>query len=271
MTILLTGATGFVGRQVHTALVARHVPVRVVIRAGTDARLVAPVESVVSTPDLFAERAEWWRTACTGIHTVVHVAWIAEPGNYLHSQENQSCLHGTLELAHSAVDAGARRFVGIGSCFEYDVGKGYLSTRTPLAPRTPYASAKADAFRALTDFLLRSEVSFAWCRLFYLYGEGENERRLVPYLRRQLSAGHPAEMTHGDQVRDYLDVQEAGAMIADVSLGGLTGPINICSGVAVTVRALAERIADEYGRRDLLHFGARPDNAFDPPFIVGVR
>ena len=50
------------------------------------------------------------------------------------------------------------------------------------------------------------------------------------------------------------------------------GPVNACPGVPVTVRELAEHICDEYGgRRDLLHFGARPDNAFDPPRVVGVR
>ena len=54
-------------------------------------------------------------------------------------------------------------------------------------------------------------------------------------------------------------------------LGQQQGAVNICSGEGVTVRQLAERIADEYGRRDLLRFGARPENIFDPPRIVGVR
>ena len=59
-------------------------------------------------------------------------------------------------------------------------------------------------------------------------------------------------------------------MIVDAALGTGQGPVNVCSGVPVTVRALAERIADEYGRRDLLQFGARADNLVDPPRVVGV-
>jgi dTDP-6-deoxy-L-talose 4-dehydrogenase (NAD+) len=77
-------------------------------------------------------------------------------------------------------------------------------------------------------------------------------------------------LTPGDQVRDFLDVREAADIIADVALGDVCGPVNVCSGVPVTVRALAERIADEYGRRDLLRFGARPYNDFDPPRVVGA-
>jgi len=271
MTVLLTGATGFVGRQVHKALVAHGATVRVVLRPGTEARLAAPAERLVTTPDLFIEQAGWWALACAGIDTVVHAAWYAEPASYLHSPKNQDCLAGTLALARGAIAAGVRRFVGIGTCFEYDVAAGLLTIKTPLDPQTPYAAAKASAFRALSELLPSHAVGFAWCRLFYLYGDGENERRLVPYLRERLARGEPAELTRGTQIRDFLDVREAGAMIADVALGTAQGPVNICSGVPVTVRELADRIADEYGRRDLLRFGARPDKAFDPPRVVGLR
>jgi dTDP-6-deoxy-L-talose 4-dehydrogenase (NAD+) len=146
-----------------------------------------------------------------------------------------------------------------------------MTTDTPLAPNTLYAACKASAFQVLRFFLGAEAVSFAWCRIFYLYGQGENERRLVPYIRRQLEAGQEVLLTRGDQVRDFLDVRDAGRMIADVALGQQQGAVNICSGEAVTVRQLAERIADEYGRRDLLRFGARQENIFDPPRVVGVR
>ena len=88
--ILLTGATGFVGRQVHKALHARGVPVCAVIRAGSEARLAADVASLVTSPDLFAEDVAWWAKACAGIDTAIHAAWYAEPGNYLHSPDRKS-------------------------------------------------------------------------------------------------------------------------------------------------------------------------------------
>ena len=271
MTVLLTGATGFVGRQVFKALARRGVAVRAVIRERTQARLAASAESVVTTPDLFAEGVKWWAEVCTGIDTAIHVAWFAEPGSYLQSPKNKDCLAGTLEFAKGAAQAGIRRFVGIGTCFEYDLGVGRLTVDTPLNPSTLYAQAKADAFTALSQRLPQLGIEFLWCRLFYLYGEGEDERRLVPYLRAKLKAGNPAELSSGTQIRDFLDVREAGCMIVEAALGTVEGPVNICSGAGVTVRAMAERIADEYGRRDLLRFGARADNLVDPPVIIGVR
>ena len=198
------------------------------------------------------------------------VAWYAEPGQYLQSPKNSECLAGTLLLAEGASQAGVRRFVGVGTCFEYDLDLGLLGVDAPLKPTTPYAEAKAAAFTALSRLLPARDVEFVWCRLFYLYGEGEDERRLVPYLHARLRAGEAVQLTSGTQIRDFLDVREAGRMIVDAALGTGQGPVNVCSGVPVTVRALAERIADEYGRRDLLQFGARADNLVDPPRVVGV-
>lgn len=206
-----------------------------------------------------------------GSQTLIHAAWYAVPGQYLTSPLNLECLTGTLNLARAFAAVGGKRFVGIGSCAEYDPSGGLLTTDTPLAPTTLYAACKASAFQVLRCLLPTEGISFAWCRIFYLYGEGEDERRLVPYIRRQLEAREEVLLTRGDQVRDFLDVKDAARMIVDTALGQQEGAVNICSGNGVTVRQLAERIADEYGQRELLRFGAKPENIFDPPRIVGVR
>jgi nucleoside-diphosphate-sugar epimerase len=270
---LLTGATGFVGRQVLRALGETGVRVRVVVRDGKQGQLATleGIESVVTTPDLFAESAEWWTDVCKGIDTVIHVAWYAETGKCLQSAKNLDCLMGTLQMAKGAAQAKVSRFIGIGTCFEYDFTEGVLAVETPLQPLTSYAGAKVAAFIALSQWLPQQGVEFAWCRLFYLYGEGEDGRRLVPYLHSKLAAGEPAELTSGSQIRDFLDVREAGRMVVETSLSDEQGPVNICSGVPITVRQLAEQIADKYGRRDLLRFGVRPDNLVDPGCIVGIR
>lgn len=271
--VMLTGATGFVGRQVLRALAERDVRVRAVVRDGKQRQLppLTNIETVVTTPDLFAENADWWADVCRGIDAVIHVAWYAEPGQYLQSTKNFDCLMGTLQMAKGAAQSKVRRFIGIGTCFEYDLTGGMLSVETPLRPSTPYAGAKAAAFMALSQWLPLQGVEFAWCRLFYLYGEGEDARRLVPYLRTKLMAGETAELTSGSQIRDFIEVGVAGRMIVETALGDEQGAINICSGIPITVRQFAEQIADEYGRRDLLKFGVRPDNLIDPPCVVGFR
>lgn len=269
---LITGATGFVGRHVLDNFLHAGLPVRAIVRPTSRTKLKdAGKISLLESRSLFTEQQDWWSEALRGVDTIVHLAWYAEPGKYLTAIENLDCLQGTITLAKAAIDARVRRFIGVGTCFEYDLTSGTaLSVQTPLRPLTPYAATKASTYMSLSQVLPRQGVEFAWCRLFYLYGDGEDERRFVPYLRKSLSEGRTAELTSGNQVRDFLDVREAARRIFEISRGNATGAINVCSGVPITIRELAEKIAAEYGRPDLLNFGARPDNLVDPPYVVGV-
>ncbi|MGJ8618165.1 MAG: NAD-dependent epimerase/dehydratase family protein [Sulfitobacter sp.] len=269
--ILITGATGFVGLPVAQKLAATGHDLICIIRPGTEAKLEGLDTQTILCDDVFAQSSDWWADTLTGVDTVVHLAWYAEPGKYLTSERNLDCLVGTLSMAKGAVAAKLRRFVGVGTCFEYDLSVGELSIDTPLAPDTPYAASKVAAFTMLKSWFATTQIEFLWARLFYLFGEREDHRRLIPYLHSKLRCGQVAELTSGTAVRDYLDVDAAADLLVRDITGNRVGPTNICSGKGVTIRALAEEIADQYGRRDLLKFGARPDNLTDPPVVIGLR
>lgn len=268
--VLLTGATGFVGRQIHKRLVQRGHQVRVVLRSGTASRLAAAVSQVVEADDLFARDASWWADACESVDAVVHSAWYVKHGAYLDAPENAACVAGSFALARGAGEAGVRHFIGLGTCMEYRLPGERLTIESELSPANFYSACKLSSFHMLKQWFASRETVFSWCRLFYLFGEGENPGRLAAYVRRQMEAGEKARLSAGTQLRDFLDVAEAGAMIADVVETGQPGAINICSGQPITIRAFAERIADQYGRRDLLEFGAVSPHPSDPAAVVGV-
>ncbi|MDR7927856.1 NAD(P)-dependent oxidoreductase [Acidithiobacillus thiooxidans] len=270
--IAMTGATGFVGRQILRALIKQELNVRIIKRPSSQLPDWANRERIecVEVSDLFSASQPQLESLVSGCDTLIHAAWYAVPGEYLYSFRNVDCLIGTLLLAQAFQGCGGKRFIGIGTCFEYDVDVGRLKPDSPLLPKTPYAAAKVSSFQMLSQTLNTTDLSFAWCRLFYLYGEDEDPRRLVSYVRAKLGAGEPVDLGSGKQIRDFLDVQTAGNLVAEVALSDYRGPLNICSGQPVTVREIVERLADEYGRRDLLRFGVRPDNTFDPPCVFGL-
>jgi nucleoside-diphosphate-sugar epimerase len=267
--VLLSGPTGFLGQQVLKALQASGIDTRLIVRSGGRTLAKSNTNSTIQTKDLFSESPQWLEQVCEGIDTIIHCAWYVEAGKYLRSDRNMDCMTGTLNFAKAAVRAGVRRFVGIGTCLEYQASDSQLTVDNFLAPRTPYAAAKAATYMVLSQYLAEHKVEFAWCRVFNLFGENEDPNRLFPYVHSQLKSGKCAYLTSGNQIRDYLDVKVAGKMIADIATSQRQGAINICSGRPITVRQLVEELADHYNARHLLHFGAKPENPDELPFIWG--
>jgi len=269
--ILLTGSTGFVGRQILKSLMAKGACVTVTLKPDQN---VPDGAYHIRTENLFSEPVEFWKKNCKNHSAVIHSAWYTKHGKYLNASENLSCLAGTINLFQGAKAAGISHFQGIGTCLEYDTTNKKLNqnkpipSNAPIHPTSAYAAAKAAAYMALAH--QSGSLSFAWSRLFNLYGEGEHPDRLVPYIHTQLSSGSPVKLTSGKQWRDFLDVKKAGAQIADVTLKGAVGPLNICSGTPTTIAKLAESIALKYDRPDLIRLGAIPDRKNEPNYLVGL-
>ena len=274
INVLMTGATGFVGKQVLKSLESPNIQITLILR-GTHKDFYTQnkfIKSIIYTDNVFDEKPIWWEEACKNIDIFINLAWYAEPGKYLDSNYNEQCFSGTKDMAKGAVEAGVKRFIGIGTCFEYQFSESPLDTSSPLDPQTLYAKMKVNTFEYLSSYFQEHNVKFLWCRLFYLYGEGEDERRLVPVIRKNLSEGKIVELTSGDKVKDYMNIEEAGKIIANLAVNTHTGAYNVCSGKGTTIKALAENIADEYNNgRALLKFGQISRKSYDPPFIVGIK
>jgi dTDP-6-deoxy-L-talose 4-dehydrogenase (NAD+) len=269
--ILITGASGFVGRQVLRALENEYIDIILIIREKNKNKFINQknICKIIITSDLFSETEKWWVNTLNNIDTVIHLAWYVEPKEYLKSLKNIDCLQGTINIAKAAICAKVRRFIGIGTCFEYESCNENLTVKNNLYPTTPYAASKVAAYWALSQLLPLYSVEFVWCRLFHLYGDGEHPDRLIPYIKNKIRMGENIELTSGIQIRDYLDVKDAGNLIAKIAMSDYKGPINICSGVPVSIKSIAEKIADEFNSKNLLRFGVNIDNRTDPMYLVG--
>lgn len=264
--VLVTGSTGLVGRPLLPLLVARGYEVHTVAR-----RQLAETPAGVTfhACDLLDHRSHAPLMARVQPEALIHLAWYTRHGRFWSAAENLDWVAASLGLLRAFADHGGRRFVGAGTCAEYAWTEPVLTEdRTPLEPRSLYGVSKDALHRIVSSFSAERGLSYAWGRIFFMYGGDEDPARLVPSVVRALRKGEPARCTHGTQVRDFMHVEDVARAFVHLLESKLNGPCNIGSGEPRTVRSIVEAIGAALGRPDLLHFGAIEPPPDDPPSIV---
>jgi dTDP-6-deoxy-L-talose 4-dehydrogenase (NAD+) len=273
MRVLVTGVTGFVGSAVARALLVRGHEVHALVRTGADRWRIRDIEAALHVVEGDLAVKEQWIEPLLGLRLdgCLHLAWYAEPGKYAHhAGHNVACLGQTLELLLLAEKARWQVFVGAGTCMEYDLsGSAKLDESAPVQPATIYGTAKLAAFMLGTRLASQLDVRFSWGRLFYLHGRYEDERRVIPSFVRAATRGERFSATPGDQVRDYLHVNDAAAAFVTLLESRASGAFNVCSGQPVTVADLLARVARLMRAEHLLSLGSVPQRSDEPMHVLG--
>jgi nucleoside-diphosphate-sugar epimerase len=261
--VLVTGATGFIGRWTLTPL----------MQAGMEVHAVTSRDRPAESPngvhwhrsDLLAPGGERVVTDVQPTH-LLHLAWYAEPGLYWTSVENLRWLEASLRLVRSFGAAGGRRMVMAGTCAEYawEPDTHCVEDVTPTQPATLYGAAKHALHTVAASYAREAGISMAWGRIFFVFGPHEHPGRLASSVAQSLVRGEAAPCSHGEQVRDFLYAPDLGDAFAALLRSDVTGPVNMASGSPVRVRDLIEMIAAAAGRPELVRLGARPGNPNEP-------
>lgn len=260
--VLLTGATGLIGRECVAPLIAAGFEVVALSRSG---RAVRGARGLAC--DLLDPKARRDEVACVAPSHLLHLAW-TDAADRWRSAANLDWAAATLGLARDFAEAGGRRAVLVGSCAEYDWSQPILSEDSPLGPATLYGAAKARTGQLLVAAARALGLSLAWARPFFCYGPRETPGRLLGDLVQGLRAGRPVEVTDGGQLRDYLYTADLGEALAAVLTSGMDGAVNVASGSGTAVRDLIAEVAGQMGRPDLVRWGARARPVGDPDRLV---
>lgn len=272
MKILVTGATGFIGQHTIRALL------------GQGHELVA-----TSTSRIKASQQAWFgqvsfveydiaRFDCAQNlfnlfgkpDALIHLAWpdVAQPQSAVHIQH----LFSQYEFLKKLITDGLSRLTVAGTCFEYGMQNGPLQETLPTAPVTPYGLAKDCLRKFLTVFQAERSFRLTWLRLFYMYGSGQHPNSLFAQLDQAIAQQDTAfNMSGGEQLRDYLPVEEVADLISRLAgQDAGDGIINCCSGKPISIRQLVETYLRERQATLSLNLGHYPYRAFEPMAFWGT-
>jgi nucleoside-diphosphate-sugar epimerase len=259
-TIILTGATGFIGAAVHAELIRRNIRTLLLLRPESDRHrlpLLAAEDVFVFSKLGEAELAEKLRAHRPDVF--IHCAWRGVGGHERNEEyqlkENIPFTVASVELAAST---GCRQWVGLGSQAEYGNANRILDENAPTLPTTLYGQAKLAAGRKALELCKKNNLSAAWLRVFSTYGPGDHPHWMIPHVIREMLHGRAPQVTKCEQLWDYLFVADAARAIASVADGKISGVFNLGSGEAWPLKKVMEIIRMETQSAVQPAYGAIP-------------
>jgi len=266
--VLVTGASGFIGRHALEPLLRHDFEVHAVARGLRPPD--APPEVHWHRADLLSDDARDTLLAQLAPSHLLHLAWYAEPGRFWTSSENLRWAAATIALVHAFAQHGGRRAVMAGTCAEYRWGdRGpYIEDVSPLEPATLYGTAKHTTHKLLRTAAPTLGVQLAWGRIFFLYGPHEAHPRLVASVVRGLLLGERVATGDGTQIRDLTYVADVAEAFVAVLDSTLIGAINVGSGEPTPLRTIIDAIGAATNAAHLLDIGALSRRPDDPHELV---
>lgn len=267
-SVLLTGASGFIGRHCVPLLLKKGYQVHA-IDLGPESRAGSVKNVHWHALDLFKEDHVSRLLSKIKPTHLLHFAWYTQHQKYWTSMENLRWVQASLILLNRFIMEGGKRVVTAGTCAEYDWTKGVcIEGKTPLEPATLYGAAKRALGLIQEAYAKEAGISSAWGRIFYLYGPHESPGRLVASVINSLLKGEPIACSHARQKRDFLFVEDVSSAFVALLECDVQGAVNIGSGKAVSLKSVLLEISRKIGRPDLIKFAKKTYKENDPALLV---
>lgn len=266
--VLVTGATGYIGRTALLPLLERKFEVHATYKK----RPLANVQGIAwHACDLLRPDQTARVVADIEPSYLLHFAWYVNPADYKTSQRNGAWKDASIGLLHAFGANGGTRAVLAGTCMEYDwtLPQESLSEKeSPIDPQTPYGKAKNETRILAEQYANDADISLAWGRIFFSFGPFESPLRLVPSVILSLLDNKEALCTSGEQIRDFMYARDLGDAFVALLQSEITGAVNVASGEPLALKDLVGTIAGKLGKRDLLRLGAIEAPANEPTRLV---
>jgi nucleoside-diphosphate-sugar epimerase len=258
--VLVTGGAGFVGSAVVRNLVAKQKDVAILIRKSSNLRRLDNILPNVQLikGDLGEINSSFSDIKSFSPDAIVHIAWGGVGGINRNDLNQLDNIKSSFELFSLANTIGCKYFLGVGSQAEYGLSEGIINESQPTTPKSLYGLSKLTTGLMLEKKSLSNGMAFCWLRLFSSYGPDDEPTFMLPYLITQLLQGKMPLLTAGEQIWDYIHVDDVASAVCAALDKKVVGIYNLGSGLGHPLRTVIEKVRDLVNPELKLGFGRIP-------------
>ena len=268
--VLVTGASGYIGRHVVKELLRRGF----FVTACDLYRDETNPEAEFTNADIFSGDPGIFETLGRP-DALIHLAW--EQGFVHGAPVHMERLSAHYRFLKDMVKGGLKEIAVMGSMHEVGFFEGAVTADTPCAPLSLYGVAKNALREAMLIEAKQGDFALYWLRGFYIYGDDARGSSIFAKLTQAAAEGKTEfPFTTGQNEYDFIEIDELARQIVSAATQGIrgvndpvTGVINVCSGKPVTLAERVEAFIVENGFDIKLQYGVFPDRPYDSKFIWG--
>lgn len=263
MKVLVTGANGYVGSKVVKRLLDLKLDVVAVDFSDNN----IDKRATFFKEDIFGKKNYFELFGHPDV--CLHLAW--KDGFIHNSYSHLEQLSDHYIFIKNLINDGIKQVCVMGSMHEVGYYEGKIDENTPTNPLTNYAIAK-DALRRGLEVLCRDKgVVFQWTRGFYIYGDDDFGNSIFCKIRQADREGKKLfPFTSGKNKFDFINIYElANQLCCVVMQKEVSGIINICSGVPVSLGEQIEKYIKDNNLKITLDYGKFPERPFESPCLYG--
>lgn len=209
--IVMTGATGFIGRNVAEQLLAQGARVFALVRPESRHRRNLPVHEHLTWIEAAMEEAESCVPLIGHADGFLHFAWGGVNRQEIDSPEVQaSNVDGSLACLEAACRLGCQVFMDAGSRVEYGItADGTMEESMECHPVNAYGKAKLEFAQKAEAFCRQNQMTFYHLRFFSVYGTGDHPWSIISTLVRELPAGNKVSLSACRHQWNFMYIDDA--------------------------------------------------------------
>lgn len=262
MKVVVTGASGYIGRHVVDALIKMHHEVIAVDMINKGINTDATFLSLdIFSDDIYNKLGR--PDAC------IHMAW--KDGFNHASDAHMGMLSKHYAFIKNMIDGGVKYLSVMGTMHEIGYYEGCVDENTPTNPLSMYGIAK-NALREASLLLAdKSDTALMWLRAYYILGDDSNNNSIFTKITQMEHEGKASfPFVSGKNKYDFIHVDELAKQIATASTQSeITGIINCCSGKPVSLADKVNEFIEKNHYSIRPDYGKFPERPYDSPAIWG--